>query len=135
MAAQGMPNSMHCLVFSLGIVVAISGSLFSMMDGACLAQAGEFAQGESISQSMDMDLHDHGEGTVDMIVPHQKHLGPHMKWTMLRPTNADDERRADQIVQTLVVGPCQVQGLLGGYGRRQCTASSRANAKTLSSCQ
>jgi hypothetical protein len=48
-----------------------------------------------------MDHHDHAEGTVDMMVPHQKHLGPHMKWPVLRTANADDARRADQIVQTL----------------------------------
>jgi len=48
-----------------------------------------------------MDHHDHGEGMVDMMVPHQQHLGPHMKWTVLRTANAEDSRRADQIVQTL----------------------------------
>jgi len=101
MAGQGIRKLMRCLRFSLGIVVAFSGCLFFLMDGACLAQAGESAQGESTAQSMDMDQHDHAEGTVDMMVPHQKHLGPHMKWTALRPANADDADRADQIVQTL----------------------------------
>ncbi len=101
MAGQGIRKSTRCLGFSLGIVVAFSGSLFFIMDGACLAQAGELAQGESPGQSEDMDHHDHAEGTVDMMVPHQKHLGPHMKWTRLRTANADDARHADQIVQTL----------------------------------
>ena len=101
MAGQGIRKSTRCLGFSLGIVVAFSGSLFFIMDGACLAQAGELAQGESPGQSEDMDHHDHAEGTVGMMVPHQKHLGPHMKWTRLRTANADDARHADQIVQTL----------------------------------
>src|SRR5438552_17021671 len=92
---------MRCVRFSLGIVVVLSGSLFCLMDGVCLAQAGESAQGASSAQSIDMDQHDHAEGTVDMMVPHQKHLGPHMKWTALRPAYADDADRADQIVQTL----------------------------------
>ena len=101
MAGQGIRKLMRCLRFSLGIVVAFSGGLFFLMNGVCLAQAGESEQGESTAQSMDMDQHDHAEGTVDMMVPHQKHLGPHMKWTALRPANADDADRADQIVQTL----------------------------------
>ena len=71
------------------------------MDGARWVQAGELAQGESPDQSADMDRHDHAEGTVDMMVPHQQHLGPHMKWALLRTANVDDVRRADQIVQTL----------------------------------
>jgi hypothetical protein len=101
MAGQGIRKSTCCLSFSLGIVVAFSGSLFFLMDGACPAQADELVQGESTAQSMDMDHHDPAEGTVDMMVPHQQHLGPHMKWTVLRAANADDARRADQIVQTL----------------------------------
>ena len=36
-----------------------------------------------------------------MMVPHQQHLGPHMRWTVFRTANADDAGRADQIVQTL----------------------------------
>jgi hypothetical protein len=71
------------------------------MDGARSAQAGESASGESTAQSMDMDRHDQAEGTVDMMIPHQKHLGPHMRWTRLRTVNADDVGRADQIVRTL----------------------------------
>ena len=101
MAGQGIRKSTRCLGFSLGIVVAFSGSLFFLMDGPCPAQAGESVQGESTAQSMDMDRHDQAEGTVDIMAPHQQHLGPHMKWTRLRTANADDARRADQIVQTL----------------------------------
>ena len=101
MAGQGIRKATRCFRFFLGIVVAFSGSLFFLMDGACLAKAGESASGESPGQSMDIDRHDHAEGTVDMMVPHQKHIGPHMKWTVLRLANADDTQRADQIVQTL----------------------------------
>jgi hypothetical protein len=101
MAGQGIRKSTRWLRFSLGIVVAFSGSLFFLMDGACPAQAGEPAQGESTGQGMDMDQHDQAEGVVDMMVPHQQHLGPHMRWTELRLPNAGDTQRADQIVQTL----------------------------------
>ena len=101
MAGQGVLTSMRCLRFFLSGVLAFSVSLLTPMDGDCSAQAGEPAQGESPGQSADMDHHDHAEGTVDMMVPHQKHFGPHMKWTVLRTANADDARRADQIVRTL----------------------------------
>ena len=101
MAGQGILTSMRCLRFFLSCVLAFSVSLLSPMDGVRSAQAGESAQGESSGQSADMDQHDHEEGTVDMMVPHQQHLGPHMKWTVLRMANADDTQRADQIVQTL----------------------------------
>ena len=92
---------MRHLRFSLSWVLAFSVSLLTPMDGACPAQADESVQGESTAQSMDMDHHDHAEGTVDMMVPHQQHLGPHMGWTELRTSNADEARHADQIVQTL----------------------------------
>src|SRR5438034_943525 len=101
MAGQGVLTSMQCLRFFLSCVLAFSVSLLTLMDGARSAQADESAQGEFPVESADMDHHDHGEGMVDMMVPHQQHLGPHMKWTLLRMANADDVRRADQIVQTL----------------------------------
>jgi hypothetical protein len=47
MAGQGIRKSTRCHWFSLGIVVAFSGSLFFLIDGACLAQAGVSAQGDS----------------------------------------------------------------------------------------
>jgi len=65
------------------------------------AQTNESMQGESPDQAMDMDHHGHAEGAVEAMTPHQRHAGPHMKWTMLRTPNAEDSRRADQIVQTL----------------------------------
>ena len=101
MAGQGFRGSTGHLEFFLNCALAFSVSLLTPMDGARLAQAGESAQEESPGQSADMDRHDHAEETVDMMVPHQQHLGPHMKWTVLRTANADDARRADQIVQTL----------------------------------
>ena len=101
MSCQGVRHSTRCLRFFLGCVLALAGSLAALMNGVLSAQAGELVQGESTAQSMDMDGHDYAEGTVSMMVPHQKHLGPHMKWTRLRTANADDAGRADQIVQTL----------------------------------
>jgi hypothetical protein len=101
MDGQGPLTSMCCFRFFLGCVLLFSGSLFPLTDTRHSAQAGESAQGEPPGQSVDMDHHDHVEGTVDMMVPHQQHLGPHMKWTALRTANADDARRADQIVQAL----------------------------------
>jgi hypothetical protein len=98
---HGELTAMCYLKFFFSCVLAFSISLLSPVDSAQAAQAGESAQGESTAQSSDMDRHDHAEGTVDMMVPHQKHLGPHMKWTRLRTANADDARRADEIVQTL----------------------------------
>ena len=77
MTGQGIRKSTRCLWFSLGIVVAFSGSLLFLMDCARSAQAGESMQGESSGQGIDMDHRDQAEGTVDMMVPHQQHLGPH----------------------------------------------------------
>jgi len=45
--------------------------------------------------------HEHSRGAAEAMTPHQRHMGPHMKWTTLRPTDAGDPERADQIVQTL----------------------------------
>ena len=92
---------MCCLRFFLICVLVCSVGLLFPIDGVRSAQAAESIQGALSGQGADMDHHDHAEGTVDMMVPHQQHLGPHMKWTALRTANADDARRADQIVQTL----------------------------------
>ncbi|WP_455389539.1 hypothetical protein, partial [Petrachloros mirabilis] len=92
---------MRYLRFSLSCVLAFSLSLSAAVEGTRPAQAGELAQGDAPGQSADMDHSDHAEGTVEMMVPHQQHFGPHMKWTELRAANANDARRADQIVQTL----------------------------------
>ena len=95
--SQAARYSARCLRVVLGCLLALSGSAVALMGGGLPAQAGESAQGEDAS----MDQHDHADGAVDMMVPHRKHLGPHMKWTTLRAANADDAGRADQIVQTL----------------------------------
>ena len=87
--------------FLLGCVLIISGSQLVLVDGPGSAWAGESAHETPSAQSADMDHHDHAEGTVDMMIPHQQHRGPHMKWTALRPTNAGDAQRADRIVQVL----------------------------------
>lgn len=97
MICQSVRYSTRCLRLFLGCVLALSGSLVALMGGAFSAQAGEPAQGERA----DMDQHDHADGAVDMMIPHQQHLGPHMRWTALRTANADDARRADHIVQAL----------------------------------
>lgn len=101
MACSGFRMSTHCLRFFLGWVLVFSGSQFFLMESVHSVQAGESGQGEPPAQSADMEHHDHAEGIVDMMVPHQRHMGPHMKWTALRTANADDAQRADQIVQTL----------------------------------
>jgi len=101
MAGHGTLITMYRLRFFLCCALASSVSLLTPLDGIRSTQASESAQEESSGQSADMSQHDHAEGTVDMMVPHQRHLGPHMKWTALRTANADDARRADQIVQTL----------------------------------
>jgi len=48
----------------------------------------------------DMD-HEHSSGAVEAMTPHHRHVGPHMKWTALRPASAGDPERADLIIQTL----------------------------------
>jgi len=45
--------------------------------------------------------HEHMLGAVEAMTPHQRHMGPHMKWTTLRPAERGDPERADHIVQTL----------------------------------
>ncbi len=87
--------------FILGPVLVYSGILFSVVDGARWAEAGESIKGEAAVQNMDMDHHEHSEGAVEAMIPHQRHMGPHMKWTALRPANAGDAQRADQIVLAL----------------------------------
>ena len=101
MASQEFQIVARSCRFLLGCVLLVSGSQLFLIDGARSAQAGELAQGAQSTQSADMDHHDHAEGTVDMMIPHQQHRGPHMKWTALRTANAGDTQRADQIVQIL----------------------------------
>jgi hypothetical protein len=53
------------------------------------------------SSEADGTDHEHLPGVVEAMTPHQRHMGPHMKWTALRPMAPGDRERADQIVQTL----------------------------------
>ena len=101
MSCRGTRHSTRFIRLFLGGVLVVAGSLVALMNGALSAQAGESAQGDRAAQSADMDPHGHADGAVDMMTPHQKHLGPHMRWTALRTANADDAQRADQIVQSL----------------------------------
>lgn len=72
-----------------GVVLSVAlWGLFSIIDVAGSAEPG------------DME-HEHSRGAVEAMTPHQRHMGPHMKWTTLRPADAGDPERADQIVQTL----------------------------------
>jgi hypothetical protein len=48
----------------------------------------------------DMD-HDHMLGAVEAMTPHQRHMGPHMKWTTARTAEPGDSQRAADIVQIL----------------------------------
>ncbi len=45
--------------------------------------------------------HEHMPGAIEAMTPHQRHMGPHMKWTTLRPVTPGDPEHADHIVQAL----------------------------------
>ena len=55
----------------------------------------------SVASDVDEKDHEHLSGTIEAMTPHQRHMGPHMKWTALRPAVLGDPERADHIVQTL----------------------------------
>jgi hypothetical protein len=55
----------------------------------------------SVASEVDEKDHEHLSGAVEAMTPHQRHMGPHMKWTALRPAAPGDPERADHIVQTL----------------------------------
>ena len=93
-------TSMRYLKFLLGCILVVSGSQLSLMFGPIWAHADEPSVGEPAAQHTDMDHHQHSEGAIESMTPHQQHMGPHMSWTALRPTNADDIQRAEQIVHT-----------------------------------
>jgi hypothetical protein len=104
MLGQGSHGSTRRVGFYPGILLAFLGSLLFLVNGVRAAQANEPANEEPVAQNMDMDHHDHAAGAVEAMTPHQRHAGPHKKWTTVRPPNADDARRADQIVQILRQG-------------------------------
>src|SRR5215472_13023573 len=94
-------GAIRYLTFGLSCFLVGSGSLLYLACGVHSAYPGESAQGELATQEMDMDHHDHMGGAIESMIPHQRHTGPHMKWTALRPADAEDVRRADEIVHTL----------------------------------
>ena len=81
--------------------VIFSWSQLSVIDGAIRAHAAESTVEDPAAQNMDMDQHEHSVGAIESMTPHQQHTGPHMKWSALRPANAADAQRAEQIVRTL----------------------------------
>lgn len=101
MSSEGIHKSMHRHPLFLACLIAFAASLFSPLHDAHPAPSGEPAQGEQSGQVMEMDPHDHADGTIEAMTPHQQHTGPHMRWTALRPANAQDSQRADQIVRAL----------------------------------
>jgi hypothetical protein len=98
MSCPAFRKSPRCLRLFLGCFLVFSGNQVSLMYEA---QAGEPTVGGPAAQNTDMDHHEHMEGAVESMIPHQQHMGPHMKWIPLRPANADDVQRAEQIVHTL----------------------------------
>jgi hypothetical protein len=85
--------------YLFGFCVASCWSLFCLWD-ASSAKPSQSSQEASAIQFAGMD-HEHSAGAVEAMTPHQRHAGPHMKWTALRPPNAGDARRADDIVRVL----------------------------------
>lgn len=100
MGHQEFRNPMRYLRFFLGLLLASCWSVLSLTDGAQAAQLGQSSQEEPAIHLADMD-HEHSRGAVEAMTPHQRHVGPHMKWTVLRPADAGDAQRADDIVQVL----------------------------------
>ena len=101
MSGQGFRKFARLLKFFPCAFIVCSGSLSWLGYDVLSAQSGESGQEVSADQGMELDHHDHADGTIESMIPHQQHIGPHMKWTALRPANQDDAQRADHIVQTL----------------------------------
>jgi len=90
MDSQGFPHSIPDLTLFLSVLAMTFWSGLSIMDGARSAEV-----------RLDAMDHEHSGGAVEAMIPHLRHVGPHMKWTALRPATAADSKRADHIVQTL----------------------------------
>lgn len=90
MDSQGFPHSIPDLTLFLSVLAMTFWSGLSIIDGARSAEVG-----------LDAMDHEHSGGAVEAMIPHLRHVGPHMKWTALRPATAADSKRADHIVQTL----------------------------------
>jgi hypothetical protein len=57
--------------------------------------------GATARSAADDGDHEHLSGAVEAMTPHQRPMGPHMKWTALRPVVSGDVERADEIIRTL----------------------------------
>ena len=90
MDSQGFPHSIPDLTLFLSVLAMTFWSGLSIIDGARSAEV-----------RLDAMAHEHSGGAVEAMIPHLRHVGPHMKWTALRPATAADSKRADHIVQTL----------------------------------
>jgi hypothetical protein len=96
---DGPALPMRSLWFCFGLVVASCWSVFCLLD-AHSGQLSRSSQEEAVTRFAGMD-HEHSAGAVEAMTPHQRHTGPHMKWTALRPANPQDAQRAEEIVQVL----------------------------------
>ncbi len=101
MSCLGFRNPTHRLRFVLGCFLVCAGTELCLMNGAIWAQAGSPTMGGPATQNTDMDHHEHSVGAMESMTPHEQHTGPHMKWTALRPANAADVLRGEQIVHFL----------------------------------
>lgn len=101
MSGEDLRKATRRHLLFLGCFIALAGSLFNPVHNALSAPLDESTQGAPVAQNMDMDHHEHSEGAIESMIPHQQHSGPHMRWTGLRPANANDAQRAEQIVRTL----------------------------------
>jgi hypothetical protein len=90
----------HSWVTVSGVLLLLAGQLLLVLN-VCAAQTDEVAPHEASTESADLGHHDPTSAMVEMMMPHHQHSGPHMKWTALRPPNAADAQRAEQLVQTL----------------------------------
>jgi hypothetical protein len=88
-------------LFVPGSLIVWALGLFTVSPDAHSTPSDQSVQGGTSTEAMDMDRHDHADGAIEAMTPHQHHTGPHMRWTVLRPVNAADSQRADQIVHTL----------------------------------
>jgi len=88
---------------SLKWTAALSFFLFALIGFGRMARSSQESTprnaGTSDMGGMVMDRNDQTHVTETM--SHHMHMGPHMKMTDLRPANADDTKRADEIVKTL----------------------------------
>jgi hypothetical protein len=100
-SVQGLRRIMCDQLLRLGGLLLVAGTLGCFAAPTHAGHADQSAQGEQLTESMDMDHHQHSVDAIDAMTPHLQHSGPHMRWTSLRPANADDRQRGEEIVQSL----------------------------------